>query len=143
VGSLAETGNGLVLTVTDPDQPATAATGSFALGADTISIDAAATGPAGNRPFMVEVIDSGSGGAIVANVTGDAIVVDLAGLTGTTADIAAAIQSQLPGFTVSSNGTDAVNAPVAQQPAPTNGGAAASHLATGASGGFSLLGDAI
>lgn len=146
VASLAETGNGLVLTVTDPDQPATAAAGSFTLGTtpDTLSITANATGLGGNRPFTVEVIDSGSGGAITANVTGDAIVVDLAGVTtGTTADIAAAIQAQLTGYTVASSGTDTISAAVAQQPAATTGGAAATNLATTASSNFGLLGDTI
>jgi flagellar hook-associated protein 3 FlgL len=145
VASLAETGNGLVLTVTDPDQPATAAAGTFTLGTtpDTLSITATATGPGGNRPFTVEVVDNGGTGPISANVTGDAIVVDLAGVTATSDEIAAAIQAQLTGFTVTSSGMDVVSAAVAQQPAATTGGAAASQLATTASSNFGLLGDTI
>lgn len=145
VASLAQTGNGLVLTVTDPDSPATPATGSFQLGStpDTISIAANATGPAGNRPFTVEIVDNGGTGPISTSVTGDTIVVDLAGVTATTDQIAASIELQLPGFTVTSDGTDTISAPVAQQPAATTGGAIASELAAPASGSFTLLGDTL
>jgi flagellin-like hook-associated protein FlgL len=147
VASLAETGNGLVLTVTDPDSPATAAAGSFTLGGAGFTIDANSTGLAGNRNFTVEVTDAGGGpGPVTATVVGDAIQVELNGDAATADDIAQLISAQLPGFTVAVNPADAavvISSVEGPTSAATTGGAAASHLATTASGAFSLLGDTI
>ncbi|TWT99362.1 flagellar hook-associated protein FlgL [Botrimarina colliarenosi] len=141
--SLAETGNGLVLNVTDPDAPASFASGSFSLGADTISIDATTAGVSGNYPFTVEVIDSGGTGPLQTTVSGNSIVVDLQGVAAGTDAIAASIAGQLSGFTVTSSGTDSIAAAVGPVAAATTGGAPASDLAAPAVGQFTLLGDTI
>jgi len=141
--TLATQGNGLVLTVTDPDSPPAAASGSFTLGADTLTIDALTPGREGNYPFTVEVVDSGGTGPLLTTVSGNSIVVDLQGVPATTDTIAAGIQGQLAGFAVTSSGTDTVSAAVGPIAAPTSGGAPQSDLAAPAIGQFTLAGDTI
>lgn len=141
--SLAAVGNGLTLIATDPDSPESTASGSFTLGADTLTIDADAPGQAGNRAFTVQVLANGGAGSLSTSVVGDAIVVDLAGAAATTDQIALSISNALAGFTVQSNGTDSISTDNGPLAADTTGGANASHLADAGTGAFTLNGDTL
>lgn len=148
--SLPTEGNGLVLTVTDPDSPETIAQGTVAVPTDTLgfsetfTIAATTGGDSGNRPGLTLAIAGASGtGGLSTSVTGDAIVVDLGGTTPTTAAIAASIEGQLPGYrvTVSGDGADTVSADLVATGAAVTGGAPPSAAAVTSSGGFALNGD--
>lgn len=145
--TLKTVGNGIALNVTDPDSPAVPASGSFGLGADTLTITSDSTGASGNRPFTVEVIDSGGTGPLQTTIAGDTITVDLQGVPATTDAIASGVQGQLPGFSVSSvaggGSFDTISAAVGPIAAATTNGAAASNLAAVATGEFTLNGDDI
>jgi len=125
VAQLATPGNGLTIRPSNAEILApTPASGTVALAGDTLTF-AAAPGAAGNQDFSLEIVDGGSGG-LSATAADGVITVDLGGAASTTDAIAAAIEAQLPGFTVASDGTAAVAAPVAPQTFATTGGADAS-----------------
>lgn len=150
--TLATEGNGLVLTATDPDSPATVAQGSVAVPTDTASFSETFTltaneaGNDGNRQFTL-VVDgaSGSSGVLATSVDGNVITVDLGGTTPTTASIAASIEGELAGFSVTfgGDGTDTVSADLLSTSAETLGGAPASAAALASNGSFTLNSDTI
>jgi flagellin-like hook-associated protein FlgL len=123
--ALATTGNGIVLTATAAAVTGVPSAGTATLGPDTLTFTATTAGSAGDRPFTLEVVDSGAGGLATA-VVGDVITVDLGGAASTTDAIAAGIASVLSGYTVTSSGTAPVAAAVAVQSAATTGGVTAS-----------------
>ncbi len=119
--SLKAVGNGLTLSGTVGAIAGTPSSGPVGLGADTLQFTASSVGTASDQSFTLEVIDSGSGG-LSTGVVGNVITVDLGGSPSTTDAIAADIEANLAGYTISSSGTSAIAAPIASTPFSTTGG---------------------
>ena len=108
----------------------TEASGSVDLVGDTLRFVADPGSPAqgelGNQSFTIEVrnLDPGAG-ARTTTVNGNTIVVELGGTTPTTEEIAADIDAQLAGFTVTSDGSPpaAITTDIPLQAFTTTGGA--------------------
>ena len=128
VATLASPGNGVTITPTNGEILApTPASGSVGLAGDTLTVAAATPGAAGNANFSLEVVDTGTGGLSVTVDEGE-ISVDLGGTTPDTDAVATAIQNELTGYTVTSDGAPpaVVNLPAAAQQFAVAGGADAS-----------------
>lgn len=109
--SLATSGNGIVLTRTNPADPAAQATVDVPLAGDTLSFTADDPGAAGNAlDITVRITDSGGGPGPLdvqldpGDPTGQTVLVELNGADADTDVIAAQIDAILPNHSVTSQG---------------------------------------
>ena len=129
-GSLVTVGNGVALTGTHGVSAGTPSIGTTTLGGDTLTFTALTNDPGLDLDFTIDIIDSGGLGAPVTTIVGNTITVDLLGGPSTSDAIASSIDSVLTTFSVVSDGTSSVSAPVPPQAFSTTGGSFPSAAGT-------------